>query len=159
MCLFVLRLALFESRLRPLVLRLRGLQACLRKPQLRIRLFQCFRLRDFRGPCTVHLIDGDELLCQKRLETVQVVAGVGPLCFCPAHPLLRIGHIRPRLFDGRRPACHVGFGTRNIRFGNGDAAYQCIDSSLLVSDLPFEGGLLRKSPLERVLIRSLVNLV
>src|SRR5712664_388411 len=102
MRLLVLRLALFKGSPRPLVLRLRGLEACLRKPQLRTRLLQRFRLRDLRRFCTIHLIDGDELLCQKRLKTVQVVAGVRPLCFCPAYSLLRIGHIRPRLLDGRR---------------------------------------------------------
>jgi hypothetical protein len=63
------------------------------------------------------------------------------------------------LLDGRRPACHVGFGTRNICFGNGDAAHQGINFSLLVGDLPFEGGLFRKGPFERVLLRSLINLV
>src|SRR6266446_5027392 len=73
MCLLVLRLALFEASLRPFILRLRGLEACQRKPQLRIRLLHCFRLRDFRGPCTVHLIDGDELLFEKQFVTVDQV--------------------------------------------------------------------------------------
>src|SRR5260370_16868083 len=81
MRLLVLRLALFKGSPRPLVLRLRGLEACLRKPQLRTRLLQRFRLRDFRRFCTSHLIDGYECRCPKRLNTSLVSAAVTPLTF------------------------------------------------------------------------------
>jgi len=58
--------------------------------------------------------------------------------------LLRIGYIRPRLFDGRRPAFHVGSELETFAWQR-KRRHQRIDFPLLVSDLPFEGGLFRRA--------------
>ena len=60
----MLRLTLRHHSLAVLVLRLRRDQPCLRKAHLRIRLFQSLGLGDFGRPCTIYLIEGDELFLE-----------------------------------------------------------------------------------------------
>src|SRR6266404_335733 len=89
---------------------------------------------------------------------MQIIARVGPFRVGPAHTLLCVCHVRPRLINSRCPSGYVSLRALDIRLRNGNAAYQCCNLPAFVSDLPFEGSLLGKGVFESVLIWAVINL-
>src|SRR5580704_16949880 len=155
--LFVLGLTLFEGSLGVFVLRQGQLQSCLRKVQLRCRLFKRFCLSDFRRSRPVHLIHGDELFFEQRLNAMKTIIRISPLRFGPGDTLLSVCHISPCLVNSRCPSGDVRLGTLDIGLCNRDGTDQRRYPSPLVFNLAFESRLLGQRVFERVAIWALID--
>ena len=110
---------------------------------MRLRFPKSFLVRDLRGFRLVNVVHRDEVIRQKRLQALQIVTGIGPFRLRASNALF-----------GRR---HVGFGAVDVGFGDRNRALERCNLSLFVGDLPFQSGLLRQGPFQRVLIRPVVN--
>lgn len=92
------------------------------------------------------------------LKPVQIVVCVSPLGLGAVHALLGIGHVRPRLLDGRFRSRNIRLRAVDIGPRNGNRAHQRANSSLFVGDLAFESGLVRNGLLQRIFIGAFVDI-
>src|SRR5579862_6161039 len=77
-----------------------GIKSCFGQCELRTSLLERLLASYFGGACQIDLIDGDKLLCQQRLETLEVVTGVGKFCLGPLYRGFGIAYVSLRLIDG-----------------------------------------------------------
>jgi hypothetical protein len=107
--------------------------------------------------CLVHLVDGNVLLGEQRLDAAQIIAGVCRLSPGSVQRSLRAGDIRLRLSDRGLRAIDVGAGAASGRSGGGDGVHLGPNATLFVPDLAFESSLVRHRASKRVLIGSIID--
>ena len=120
---------LFQSRLGGYVLSTRGRQRGYCRAFARPRLIERSESRRPLGPGFLHVVCGDELLRQQRLESLQVIVGMLELRLQPSD--LGVGDNRIHLpaRDIRGGGVELGFGLGNASHSSGSAVLQAVDFS------------------------------
>jgi hypothetical protein len=111
--------------------------------QLRFGFVHVLRAGPLRSTCLVHLVDGNELLDQQRLDAVQVIFGVCPFGLGSIQRSLGVGDIGLRLTDRGLRSVDIGAGAAGCRSRGGDGVDFGLNAALFVDDLAFKGGLVR----------------
>ncbi len=153
-----LRMALLDYRLRLLVLRLGGLHLSFREDDLRALLLHGLFPRGDRGPGLVHLIYSDELLGQQRLDAVIVVGRVEQFGVGAVEGGLGVRNICFGFVHCRRSAVDIRRGAVRIRPRGSDGAHLRSDRPALVDNLPLKRVQVGSGFLQRVLVRSGIDL-
>ena len=110
------------------------------------------------GPGLFHLIYGDELLGQQRLDTVIVVGRVEQFGVGAVECRLSVGNICFGFVHRSCGTVDVRSGAVGVCAGRSYGAYLGGNGSALVADLPLERAEVRSGPLERILIGAGVDL-
>src|SRR5579862_8427011 len=157
-CLLYLLVALLELGLSLLILRLCGIEARLSKSELRACLRRRLLARCLQSLCLVDLIHCDELLGEKRLNTMQIVGGVGGLSVGAIHSSLGVDYLRLRLVHGSGSASDVCFSAFSVSLRHVYGASEGRDGAALINDLAFKCCTLRFCLFQSVGIRALVDI-
>ena len=90
---------------------------------MRLRLSKRFPVRDLRGFRLVNGVHGDEVTSQKRLQALQIVAGISPFRFRAINALF-----------GRR---HASLGAVDVGVGDRNRTLERRNFSLFVGNLSY----------------------
>ena len=102
-----------------------------------------------RGHCSsglIHLIYGDKLLGQQRLDAMKVVGGVKQLGVGASSSALALATLALRFIDGGRGAIDIRRGAVGVRSRSSDSALLRGDRPGLVDDLPLQACPDRTAP-------------
>ena len=125
---------------------------------MRARLVDRLLSRDHRGPRLIDLIDRDKLLGQQWLDAMKVVGGVSKLGLRPIQFRFAAVDVRLRLIDGRCRVVDIGGRTLRVGLRRAYGTLLRCDGPALVDDLAFQRAQIGLGPLQRIFVRTGIDL-